>query len=86
MDVHGTITLDEANHSRIAVMQNFCVSFFMESDVFEDIASGRLIRVLEDCMPPLAPLCLYYPNRRNHSAAFRAFIDLARYLASQEAT
>ncbi|MFX8797607.1 LysR substrate-binding domain-containing protein, partial [Acinetobacter baumannii] len=43
-----------------------------------DLAGGRLLRVLEDWTPPLAPLALYYPSRRNPSAAFRAFIDLAR--------
>lgn len=43
-----------------------------------DIQAGRLVRVLEDWTPPLAPLCLYYPSRRNASAAFRALIEMAR--------
>ena len=57
----------------------------MESDVREDIAAGRLVRVLEEWTGPLAPLCLYYPNRRNPSAAFQAFVGLARaYAASRK--
>lgn len=54
----------------------------MESDVRDDLASGRLVRVLEDWTPPLAPLALYYPSRRNPSAAFKAFLSLAREFAS----
>lgn len=83
IDVHGPITLDEASLARIAVLEDFGIGFFMESDVRDDIATGRLVRVLEDWTPPLAPLCLYYPSRRNPSAAFKAFIGLARAFAGQ---
>ncbi|WP_439491219.1 LysR substrate-binding domain-containing protein [Blastomonas fulva] len=78
IDVTGRITLDEASLARIAVLEDVGLGFFMESDVREDIAQQRVIRVLEDWTPPLAPLSLYYPNRRNPSAAFKAFVDLAR--------
>ncbi|MFC0242491.1 LysR family transcriptional regulator [Rhodopseudomonas telluris] len=84
IDVEGSITLDEASLARIAALEDFGIGFFMESDVRDDIATGRLVRVLEDWTPPLAPLCLYYPSRRNPSAAFRAFIDLARDVANQQ--
>lgn len=78
VDVRGPITLDEASLSRIAVLQGLGIGFFMESDVRDDIASGRLVQILEDWTPPLPLLCLYYPSRRNPSAAFKAFIALAR--------
>jgi len=78
MDVSGPITLDEAPLSRMAVLEHLGIGFFMESDVREDIAAGRLVRVLEDWTPPLTPLCMYYPSRKNPPAAFRAFVDLAR--------
>jgi DNA-binding transcriptional LysR family regulator len=77
IDVQGPITLDEASLSRIAVLDHVGIGYFMESDVREDIEAGRLVRVLKDWTPPLAPLCLYYPGRRNHSAAFKALIDMA---------
>ena len=83
LDVAGLMTLDEATLSRIAVLKDLGIGFFMESDVREDIAAGRLVRVLEDWTPPLTPLCMYYPGRKNPSAAFRLFVDLARaYTAS----
>ena len=82
LDVEGPITLDEASLARIAVLNGVGVGYFMESDVREDIAEGRLVRLLEDWTLPLAPLCLYYSNRRNSSAAFRAFVALARDFAA----
>jgi len=82
LDVEGPITLDEPSLARIAAMNGVGIGYFMEADVREDIAAGRLIRILEDWTPPLAPLCLYYSNRRNSSAAFQAFIALARDFAA----
>ncbi len=78
LDVSGPITLDEASLARMAVLAGVGIGFFMEADVRDDIAGGRLVRVLDDWTPPLAPLCLYYPGRKNPSAAFKAFVDLAR--------
>jgi DNA-binding transcriptional LysR family regulator len=79
IDVQGPITLDEASLARITVLDNVGIGYFMESDIHEDIEAGRLIRVLEDWTPLLTPLCLYYPSRRNPSAAFKALIDMARH-------
>lgn len=82
IDVKGPITLDEASLSRTAVLRGIGLGLFMESDVREEIEAGRLIRVLDDWMKPVAPLCLYYPGRKNPSAAFKAFINLAREFAT----
>ena len=81
IDVNGPITLDEASLARIAVLNAIGLGFFMEQDVFADIKAGRLIRVLEDWTPPFGGPCLYYPGRRNPSAALKAFIGLARELS-----
>lgn len=80
IDVSGPVTLDETTLALIAVHDGIGIGFFMEADVREDIAAGRLERVLEDWTQPTVPLCLYYPGRRNPSAAFRAFIKMARNL------
>lgn len=82
IDVDGPIKLDEASLARIAATNGLGIGYFMEADVREDIAAGRLVRMLEDWTPPLAPLCLFYVNRRNSSAAFQAFIALARDFAA----
>jgi len=78
LDVNGPITLDEASLARMAVLDHVGIGYFMASDVREDIDAGRLVRVLQDWTPPLARLSLYYPSRRNPSAAFKALIEMAR--------
>lgn len=81
VDVDGPITLDEASLARTAVLNGVGIGYFMESNVRDDIAAGRLVRLLDEWTPPTAPLCLYYPSRRNPPAAFKVFVDLARELA-----
>lgn len=83
IDVSGPITLDEPSLARAAVSAGIGLGFFMEPDVRADIEAGRLVRVLEDWTPPLARLCLYYPGRRNLSAAVKAFVALARELGAK---
>lgn len=78
IDVDGPFTLDEAGLARTAALASVGLTLAMESDVRDDIAAGRLVTVLEDWTPTLAPLSLYYPNRRNPTAAFKAFVDFAR--------
>ena len=83
IDVSGPITLDEASLARTAVLEGIGLGFFMEQNVLADIEAGRLVRVLEDWTPPFGGLCLYYPGRRNPSAALKAFISLARELGAK---
>jgi DNA-binding transcriptional LysR family regulator len=78
IDVEGAITLDEASLARTAALASVGLTLAMESDVRDDIEAGRLVCVLEDWTPALSPLSLYYPSRRNPTAAFKAFIDFAR--------
>lgn len=78
IEVAGPLTLDEPTLVRMAVLEGAAVGYVMEAEVREDIAAGRLIRLAADWPPPLAPLCLYYPGRRNASAAARALVELAR--------
>lgn len=83
IDVSGPLTLDEAGLARTAVLEGIGLGFFMEQDVRPDIEAGRLVRVLEDWTPSRAGLCLYYPGRRNPSAALKAFTALARDLGAK---
>lgn len=43
------------------------------------VADGRLISVLEDWCAPFAGYHLYYPSRRQHSAAFAVVVEALRY-------
>jgi DNA-binding transcriptional LysR family regulator len=83
IDVNGPITLDEASLSRATALAGVGLGYVMERDVRDDIEAGRLISVLDVWMPPAEELCLYYPGRRNPSAAHRAFVELAREFAGK---
>ncbi|MFB2553745.1 LysR family transcriptional regulator [Ensifer soli] len=83
IDVQGSITLDEPSLVNIAAQNGVGLGYVMEPDVREEIAAGRLVRVLEDWTPTLAPLALYYPGRKNPPAAFSAFIQAAREFANR---
>jgi len=82
IDVQGAITLDEPSLVNIAAQDGVGLGYVMEADVRDDISAGRLVRVLEDWTPSLAPLALYYPGRKNPPAALTAFIQAARDFAN----
>lgn len=86
IDVTGPITVDEAGIARTVALEGVGLGFFMDQDVLADIEAGRLVRVLEDWTPPFAGLCLYYPGRRNPSAALKAFVAMARELGGTSVT
>jgi DNA-binding transcriptional LysR family regulator len=77
-EARGRLTVDETSVARLAVLAGAGIGYFIEVGVAEDIAAGRLIRLLPDWTPPRARLCLYYPQRRNPSAGFTAFLALVR--------
>lgn len=43
------------------------------------VEAGELVPVLEDYCPPFPGFHLYYPRRRNRSAALRALVDYVRH-------
>jgi DNA-binding transcriptional LysR family regulator len=43
------------------------------------VSKGRLKRVLEEWCEPYAGYHLYYPSRRQPSAAFALLVDALRY-------
>jgi DNA-binding transcriptional LysR family regulator len=83
LDVRGPIILDEGSLARIAVRESIGIGFFLEQDVLADIASGDLIRILDDWTPSYPGLCIYYPGRRNLSAGMKAFLAVAREMAAR---
>lgn len=85
LDVSGCLTLDETSVARVAVLESIGIGCFMEESVADDIEARRLVRLLEDWTPPFGGICLYYPGRRNLSAAMRAFLAMARDLSKSNA-
>jgi DNA-binding transcriptional LysR family regulator len=52
IEAEGRLTLDEAAILRAAVLDGAGIGFFIEQDGAEDIAAGRMVRLLEDWTPP----------------------------------
>ena len=50
-----------------------------EHDVQQQVSAGSLVRVLADWCPTLSGYHLYYPNRRQPSAAFSLLVEALRY-------
>ncbi|WP_241560783.1 LysR substrate-binding domain-containing protein [Paenirhodobacter populi] len=53
-------------------------AFLIEAVHREHLASGRLVRVLEDWCPPYPGFFLYYLSRRQAPAALRALVEMLR--------
>jgi DNA-binding transcriptional LysR family regulator len=61
-----------------AALAGFGIAYVPEDLAKPHIAKGRLKRVLEDWCPPYAGHHLYYPSRRQPSAAFSLLVDALR--------
>jgi DNA-binding transcriptional LysR family regulator len=69
-----------------AALAGFGLAYVPEDLAQPHLAKGRLKRVLEDWCPPFSGYHLYYPSRRQHSAAFALLVDALRYRASGGST
>jgi DNA-binding transcriptional LysR family regulator len=68
-----------------AAAAGFGLGFVLEDQVAQQLAGGRVIRELEDSCPRFAGYHLYYPSRREPSAAFALLVEARRYRASRGA-
>ncbi len=77
--VEGQLAFNNTNMIVRAAVDGFGLGFVMEDHVDDHLAAGRLVRVLKDWCPPFAGYHLYYPSRRQPSAAFSVLVDALRY-------
>lgn len=77
--VEGPMIANDTDIAVRAAVAGHGLACMVETDQIQaEIAAGRLVKVLEDWCPPFAGLHIYYPERRNHSPAFRAVLDELR--------
>lgn len=77
--VDGRFTCNRAPEILAATRAGLGIAMTLEDRVADDIAAGRLVRLLEDWCPPFPGYHLYYPNRRQPSAAFTLLVDRLRW-------
>jgi len=74
----GPVSFDDPDLVIQAVLDGVGIGTAMEGNLAVLLNRGRLIRVLEDWCPSFPGYFLYYPSRRNQSAALAAFIATLR--------
>ncbi len=62
-----------------AALDGFGVAYLPEDLVQPSIDKGKLVRLLADWTPPFAGYHLYYPSRRQPTAAFTVLLEALRY-------
>ena len=77
--VEGQLAFNNASMVVRAAVSGFGLACTLEDYVEAYVADGRLIRVLEDWCPPFAGYHLYYPSRRQPSAAFALLVEALRF-------
>jgi DNA-binding transcriptional LysR family regulator len=77
--VEGQLVFNTATLAVKAALAGAGLACVTEDRVLDDLATGRLIRALDDWCPPFAGYHLYYPSRRQHSSAFALLIEALRY-------
>lgn len=77
--VEGQLAFTGSKQAIAAALAGLGLTSTLEGLVAEHVAAGRLVRVLEDWCPPFPGYHLYYPSRRQSSAAFRLLVEALRW-------
>lgn len=62
-----------------AALEGFGLAYLTEQQVASHLESGELVRVLANWCPAFPGYHLYYPSRRQPSAAFAVLVEALRY-------
>jgi DNA-binding transcriptional LysR family regulator len=77
--VEGQLVFNGTLQILNAALAGFGLAYVPEDMARPHLAKGRLKRVLEDWCAPFSGYHLYYPSRRQSSAAFALLVDALRY-------
>jgi DNA-binding transcriptional LysR family regulator len=76
--VNGPLIVDDVELLIRAAIDGVGLAFMSDEQAAPHVASGALVRVIEDWCPPYPGFFLYYPSRRQQPAALAALIDTLR--------
>jgi DNA-binding transcriptional LysR family regulator len=77
--VEGRLVFNTGALRQSAVLAGLGLAYMPEDAARPHLAARRLVRVLEDWCPPFPGYHLYYPSRRQPSAAFVVLVEALRY-------
>jgi DNA-binding transcriptional LysR family regulator len=77
--VEGQLVFNNIGMRLDAALNGLGLAYMPEDQVEAHVEAGRLIRVLSDWCPLFPGYHLYYPSRRQTSAAFTLLRDALRY-------
>ncbi|WP_420141319.1 LysR family transcriptional regulator [Sphingomonas sp.] len=84
--VDGQLTFNSMFLILQAARDGFGIAYVMENHVQPFLDSGELVALFGDWSPPFAGLHLYYPSRRQPTAAFATIVEALRYRPSARAS
>jgi len=76
--VEGRLTVNDPELAIKAAVDGVGMLYTARGYAMPEIASGRLVPVLEDWQTPAAAIFLYYPGRRQVPVPLQAFIEFLR--------
>jgi DNA-binding transcriptional LysR family regulator len=77
--VEGQLAFNTTQQMLHAALSGLGLAYIPDGLAQPDLAKGRLKRVLEDWCQPYSGYHLYYPSRRQSSAAFALVVDALRH-------
>jgi DNA-binding transcriptional LysR family regulator len=78
VDVRGRLVLDEMRAVLGAACQGSGLGLVFRQFAAAEIASGAVVPILDQYLPPDQPFHLYYANRAHTPSKLRAFIDFMK--------
>jgi DNA-binding transcriptional LysR family regulator len=79
ISVSGSLNVDDLDLVIQAAVDGAGLAWVAEDRIAQHLATGELVRVLEDWCPPFPGFFLYYPSRKQQPAALAAVIDTFRF-------
>ncbi len=76
--VEGPLTFTNSDLLRLSALAGHGLAFVYENEVTEDIAAGRLVRILGRWSPTFPGYYLYHPSRRQTPPALTALIAVLK--------
>jgi DNA-binding transcriptional LysR family regulator len=77
--VEGQLVFNSAGPMVKAALAGLGIAFLPDTHLQRHLDSGALVRLLADWCPPFPGYHLYYPSRRQPTAAFSLLVEALRY-------